>query len=137
MEKALQVAKERNLDLIQVTSKVQPPICKIDDLGKYLYRLGKKERAQKKGGELKEIRLRYNISLHDLEIKRNSAKRFLEEGKQVRIRMQLKGRENIFEDLAKEKIESLLKSLEEEISFKVIQKLKKKIGGLSMVITKG
>jgi len=136
LKKALQIARERDLDLIQITSKVQPPVCKIEDLGKYIYRLEKKEKGQKKGGELKEIRLRYNISPHDLEIKARLAKKFLKEGNQVRVRMQLRGRENIFGDLAKEKIGSFLKILEEEISLRIIQELKKKRGGFSMVIIK-
>ena len=61
------MARERNLDLIQVTEKVEPPVCKIEDYGKYLYREEKKNRLMKKqkGGELKGIRLTYNISLHD------------------------------------------------------------------------
>ena len=66
--KALQIAKDHSLDLIQVTGKVLPPVCKIGDFGKFLYRLKKKEGpAKQKGGELKGIRLSFKISDHDLE----------------------------------------------------------------------
>ena len=66
---ALQLVRERNLDLVQVTEKVEPPVCKIMDYGKYLYSLQKKERKIKikRAGELKGVRLGFNISLHDLE----------------------------------------------------------------------
>ena len=64
---AIKMANERNLDLIQVTEKVVPPVCKIGDYGKYLYSLKKKEKKVKpKGGELKNIRLSFNISDNDL-----------------------------------------------------------------------
>ncbi|MBA7699551.1 Translation initiation factor IF-3 [subsurface metagenome] len=133
LKKALQLARERNLDLIQVTRKVQPPVCKIADLGKYLYQMEKKEKAKKKELKLKEIRLRYNISPHDLEIRARMAEKFLKEGNQVKITMQLRGREKAFENLAREKIELFLETLEKEAPFKTVQTLKRKRGALSVI----
>ena len=63
VEEALQKAREKNLDLIQITNKVIPPVCKITEQGKYLYDKKKKEKTSKiKTGEIKGIRLRFNIS---------------------------------------------------------------------------
>jgi len=72
---ALRKSREAGLDLIQVTEKVDPPVCKLLDYGKYAYQEKKKERKQKqdRSGELKSIRLRFNISPHDLETRAKSA----------------------------------------------------------------
>ena len=66
--KALQISRERGFDLIQVTEKLEPPVCKLMDYGKYLYQLQKKEKASKhhRVSELKGIRLSFGISEHDL-----------------------------------------------------------------------
>jgi len=80
LEKALEMAQAKNLDLIQVTEKVVPPICKIGDYGKYLYALQKKERkmnAGTKGGAVKSIRLTFNISENDIKTKALAAEKFL------------------------------------------------------------
>ena len=78
LEEALRMSRERNLDLVQVTDKTDPPVCKIIEYGKYLYSLQKKERKTKsKSSEVKGIRLGFGISSHDLETKANLAKKFL------------------------------------------------------------
>ncbi len=72
--KAIEMARERNLDLIEVVSSISPPVCKIMDFGKFTYQEEKKERAQKikqKGGEIKGIRFGVNTSPHDLKTKAN------------------------------------------------------------------
>jgi translation initiation factor IF-3 len=71
LKTALGMAIERNLDLVQVTEKISPPVCKIIEYGKYLYQLKKKEKkhSQHKGGEVKGVRINFNTSLHDLETK--------------------------------------------------------------------
>ena len=92
---AIDLAKSKGLDLIQVTEKVEPPVCRIANYGKYLYSQSKKEKkmAKPKGGELKEIRLTFKISPHDMEIRANQAKKFLDEGDKIKINMSLRGRE--------------------------------------------
>jgi translation initiation factor IF-3 len=138
LEKALQMARERNLDLIQVTEKADPPVCKIMDYGKYLYWLQKKEKASKtkKSGELKGIRLRFNISLHDLETKAHQAEKFLKAGDKVRIEMVLRGREKQLSDFAKEKINQFLEVLEKLIPIKTERALKKEARGFSLIVAK-
>jgi|TARA_B100001971_G_C18247166_1_gene575199 translation initiation factor IF-3 len=138
LEKALKEAQERNLDLIQVTDKVQPPICKMMDYGKYLYREEKKRKKSQKqtGGDLKTIRLGFNISDHDLEMRVNQAEKFLKQGNKVRIELKLRGREKALQGFAREKISKFLNILENKISHKTEKNLKKEMRGLTMIISK-
>jgi len=134
---AIQLAKERNLDLVQVTEKVEPPICRIADYGKYLYSLQKKERKIKQiGGELKVIRIGFNISPHDLETKVKMAERFLKKGDKVKIEMRLRGREKALQNFAREKISQFLKLIETMTPVKIERELKKDPRGLTMIISK-
>lgn len=138
LQEALAKAQEKNLDLIQVTDKVVPPVCRIGDYGKYLYQLQKKERHEKKGsgGELKETRLTFNISTHDMETRANQAIKFLTRGDKVRITVRLRGREKALRAFTEEKIRSFLGLLEAKIPVKIEQKLQVEPRGLSMIVTK-
>jgi len=138
VQEALQMAQERNLDLVQVTEKVEPPVCRIMNYGKYLYSLQKKERATKikRGGELKGIRLGFNISLHDLETRARQTEKFLKRGDKVRIEMPLRGREKGLSEFAKEKVNQFLEILEKLVPIKIERELKREGRGLTMIITK-
>lgn len=138
LQKALQMARERNLDLIQITEKVEPPVCKIMDYGKYYYLLQKKERGVKTKivGEMKVIRLGYNISSHDMETRANLAEKFLKRGDRVKIEMILRGREKAFGELAKRKINQFLEILEKLIPVKIEMELKREARGFTMIISK-
>ena len=135
---ALRKSREAGLDLIQVTEKVNPPVCKILDYGKYAYQEKKKERKQKqdRSGELKSIRLRFNISPHDLETRAKSAEKFLKKGYRVRIEMVLRGREKRLSDFAREKLDQFLKTLQEIIPIKIEKEVKRAGKGLTTIITK-
>ena len=139
LEKALQLASERSLDLIQVTEKVEPPVCKIMDYGKYLYQEKKKEKLtakKQKGGELKGVRLGFSISQHDLEVRANLAEKFLKQGNKVRIEMILRGREKALGNFAKEKINKFLETLQILTPYKVERELKREPRGFTMIIAK-
>lgn len=137
LEEALRIARERNLDLVQVTEKVEPPVCKIIDYGKYLYLKEKRERklGKKIGGQLKQIRLSFAISLHDLEIKAKIAEKFLKKGDKVKIEMPLRGREKTLVDFARGKINKFLEILEKLCPIEVERELKKEPRGLTMIIS--
>ena len=139
LEEALRIARERNLDLIQVTERVTPAVCKIADYGKYLYREEKKNKSVKKqkGGEIKGIRLTFNISPHDLETKVRQTEKFLAKGNIVRVELRLRGREKTLQDFAKEKINKFLENLKNTTSIKIERELKKEMRGLTMIISKG
>lgn len=138
LKDALSLAKERGLDLIQVTERVEPPVCKIGEYGKYLYHQEKKEREMKKhtGGGLKETRLTFNISDHDLETRVSQAEKFLKKGDRVRIVLRLRGREKALQHHARAKIEKFLSSLSSLVQTKTEKPLQQEPRGLTMIITK-
>jgi translation initiation factor IF-3 len=97
--KALILAQEKGLDLVEINPTNRPPICKIMDFGKHKYDLSKKQKEQKsrqKEIELKEVRLTLKISDHDLSYKARQAREFYDKGDKVRVSLRLRGRENVF-----------------------------------------
>ncbi len=138
LKEALRIARERNLDLVQVTEKVRPPVCRITDYGKYLYNEEKKKRQSKvkKTGELKGIRLSFNISLHDLEIRVRQAEKFLKRGDKIRVDIILRGRQRALQNIAEEKINQFTQVLNEKIPIKVERNIQKRGRNLTMIITK-
>lgn len=138
LQDALQTAREKNLDLIQVTEKLDPPVCKLGNYGKYLYQQEKKAREGRKqtGGELKEVRLTYNMSPHDLETRATQAEKFLLKGDRIRITLPLRGRQKALEGYAREKIATFVQTLGNTLSIKTERELKREPRGLSMIVTK-
>jgi len=139
LQEALNKAREKGLDLVLITEKADPPVCKLIDYGKYLYQEKKKEKKQKqkKAGEIKNIRLGFNISSHDLETRAKAAEKFLKKGYKIRIELILRGRQKSLADHAKEKIHQFLEILQNIIKIKVERELKKEPRGLTMIISKG
>jgi len=138
LEKAIDMAKEKGLDLIQVTEKVNPPVCKIMDYGKYLYRQKKKDKTthQHKGGEIKGIRLTFKISDHDMETRAKQAEKFLKKGDKIMVEMKLRGREKALGRFAEERINQFVKTLNNLIPIKVERELRRQPRGLTMIIAK-
>jgi len=96
IEKALQIANERSLDLVEVASSSVPPVCRLLDYGRFRYEQTKKERKARKsqkGIVLKEIRIRPRMKEHDLETKIKIARKLLEEGDKVKLFVVFRGRE--------------------------------------------
>ena len=95
-DEALAEAEERGLDLVEITARSNPPVCRIMDYGRFKYEQSKKERAAKKGSsttELKEIKFRPKTDKHDLDFKIKHVTRFLEEGNKCRLVIVFRGRE--------------------------------------------
>ncbi len=93
---ALEAAEEAGLDLVQIVSTSEPPVCKILDYGKFRFQEQKKKaeaRKRQKVVELKEIKLRPNIDTHDYEVKTKAMHRFFEEGDKVKVTLRFRGRE--------------------------------------------
>ena len=135
---AIDLAKSKGLDLIQVTEKVEPPVCRIANYGKFLYSLQKKEKKikQPKGGELKEIRLTFNISPHDMETRAKQSEKFLKNGNKVKVSMVLRGREKAMGDFAKNKVQSFLEKINSLVPIKVERELKREPKGFTMIVSK-
>lgn len=95
-QQALEIAAEKNLDLVKIAPTAVPPVCKIMDYGKYRFELAKKEKEQRKNQkvvETKEVRLTPNIDDHDFYTKVNNAKKFLKSGNKVKVTVRFRGRE--------------------------------------------
>jgi translation initiation factor IF-3 len=101
-DKALQMAHEKGLDLVEVAPTAVPPVCKILDYGKFRYEQIKKEKKVRSGqrsGLLKEVRVRPQVKDHDLEIKINQAKKFLVGGDKVKVLCIFRGRQMVHPEL--------------------------------------
>ncbi|MGA0133298.1 MAG: translation initiation factor IF-3 [Opitutales bacterium] len=91
--KALELARELGVDLIEISANAQPPVCKLIEYGKYLYEEAKKHKHQKSASKVKEIKLRPRIDVHDLMIKVRRAENFLYHGHKVKLLLQFRYRE--------------------------------------------
>ena len=92
--KALQLAGQFELDLVEVAPNAQPPVCRIMDFGKYMYEESKKtSHVKATASKIKEIELTARIDSHDLETKLRHAEEFLDEGAKVKMRLKFRGRE--------------------------------------------
>ncbi|MCD5414312.1 MAG: translation initiation factor IF-3 [Clostridiales bacterium] len=95
-KEAQKLADDSNLDLVKIAPKAKPPVCKIMDYGKHKYELAKKEkeaRKKQKNVVVKEVRLSAKIESHDLNVKANTASKFLQNGDKVKVSLRFRGRE--------------------------------------------
>ncbi|HXY50787.1 MAG TPA: translation initiation factor IF-3 [Terriglobales bacterium] len=114
---ALKMAREKNLDLVEISPTAQPPVCRIMDYGKFLYQQEKKEREAKKHQKqivVKEVKFRINVDDHDYETKKNHVVRFLEDGDKVKATIFFRGREMTRTNLGREILERLIKDVEDK-----------------------
>ena len=134
---ALKLAREKDLDLAEVGPNVQPPIAKIMDYGKYIYR---KERQEKKSGpkqkeqERKTVRVGFKTGMHDLEFKAKQIREFLDEGHIVKIELTLRGREKALAHIGKEKLNNFIKLITGE--FTVQDNVKRSPFGWTITVKK-
>ena len=108
---AIKMAKQEGLDLIEISPKANPPVCKIIDIGKYKYDLQKKANKAKKKQKimnLKEIKLRPVTEIHDYNFKIRNAQKFLEKGDKVKFTVRFKGREMQHTHLGKKLMERII-----------------------------
>jgi translation initiation factor IF-3 len=111
---ALKKARERNLDLVEISPTANPPVCRIMDYGKYLYQQEKKEREAKKHQKtitVKEVKFRINVDDHDYQTKKNHVLRFLDDGDKVKATIFFRGREMTRTGLGREILERLIKDV--------------------------
>lgn len=103
IQKALELAKERGTDLVEVSPNATPPVCRLMDFGKHLYRqkkLDQKHRAKQKKNEVKGIRISLRTDKHDIEVKVKRARKFLEQGNSIKVALIFRGREVTHYELA-------------------------------------
>jgi|TARA_B100001540_G_scaffold307571_1_gene321024 translation initiation factor IF-3 len=116
LKKAIEIAKEEGLDLIEISPNANPPVCKIMDMGKYKYDLQKKANNAKKKQKtvsLKELKLRPGTEIHDYNFKLKNAKKFLTKGDKVKFTVRFKGREMQHIELGKNLMNRIIEDTKE------------------------
>ena len=111
---ALQLAEEKNLDLVLIAPKAEPPVCRILDYGKYKYDQQKKEKEAKKKQhttQVKEIRLSTFIEDHDIMVKAKTGAKFLKEGNKLKVSLRFRGRERDYVDRGREVMEKFAEAV--------------------------
>ena len=133
IEKALDIASEKNLDLALVAPNANPPVCKIMNYGKYKFEQAKKEKEAKKKQktlEIKEIRITPNIEEHDFGFKAKNARKFIEGGNKLKITVRFRGREINNSKMG----ETVLNKFIDELSDIAVVEKKPKLEGKNMFI---
>jgi translation initiation factor IF-3 len=126
---ALAAAREQMVDLVEISPKVEPPVCKLMNYGKFLYEQQKKKHDAKKKQkivELKEIQLRPVISQHDLDVKLRAAIKFIEQGDKVKFVMKFRGREFSHQEIGLDFLNKIVENLSEVAKVEALPKLEGK-----------
>jgi translation initiation factor IF-3 len=114
MRDALNMARERGLDLVEVSPNADPPVCRLMDYGKFLYEKAKRERKARKAQrsvDIKEIRLGLKTGEHDIDWMLRDASRFLQQGYKLKVRIRFRGREITYPELGRERLEQIAQRL--------------------------
>lgn len=114
--KALEMAKERDLDLVEVAPKAKPPVCRIMDYGKYKYDQAKRAKQSKKKQhqiQVKEVQFRPNIEEHDYNFKTKHLIKFINNDYKVKVQVIFRGREIVHQDIGRELVDRLIEDTKE------------------------
>lgn len=131
-------AEDAKLDLVEISPKAQPPVCKIVDYGKFRYEQAKKEKEHKRSqqqSKLKEVKMKPNIDTHDYDTKLRRARDFLEKGHKVRVTCMFRGREMAHPEVGRRVMQQFVKDLEEISQVEAFPKMMGRM--LTMVIAPG
>ena len=138
IKKALQVAVQAQLDLVEISATANPPVVRVIDMGKYMYEAEKKEREAKKkqkdSNVTKGVRITMRSSNHDMETQAQKLDKFLEKGYKVKVDLIMRGREKGLRALADEKMKTFLAMLEQE--HKIDRPAQKQPRGISILVSK-
>ncbi len=136
IQEALRIAREAEMDLVEVSPNAEPPVCRVLNYGKFLYEKAKKDKEARKAQtviEVKEIQLRPKTNEHHAGFKVRDARRWLEEGKKVKVRIKFRGREMAFPDIARQE----LASIAQELSDIAVVEQRPDLEGRSMLMVLG
>ena len=117
-DQAMQMARQNGVDLVEVAPNADPPVCRLLDYGKLRYLYSKKERESKKtqkNTELREVRFRPNIGVHDLEAKLRKVKEFIEDGSKVKLTVRFRGREAVHQQLGLSLLKRVADDMKEDV----------------------
>lgn len=118
LAKALEIAREKGLDLIEIAPQAKPPVARLMEYGKYLYeqeRQERKKRAKERKDVLKTIRLTFGMSAHDMAIRAKKAEEFLKTSSRLQIEVVLRGRQKAHPEVAEQRVEEFLRLLPETV----------------------
>ena len=136
-EDALKIAHEREYDLVEVSPKENPPVCKLLDYGTFKYQKAKEQRVQKahaKQVEVKGIRLSVRIGQHDFDVRKAQGLGFLEQGDKLKIEIILRGREKAHGELATERINEFITAIEATYPLYIEQPVTRQGGNVSAIV---
>nr|WP_231125878.1 translation initiation factor IF-3 [Roseovarius gahaiensis] len=115
-ERAMSMAEEAGLDLVEISPNATPPVCKIMDYGKFKYEQQKREaeaRKKQKIIEVKEVKFRPNTDTHDYDVKMRNVLKFLENGDKVKVTLRFRGREMAHQSLGRELLNRVAEDIKE------------------------
>ena len=118
LERALQMARQNDVDLVEVAPNADPPVCRLLDYGKLRYLTAKKERESRKGQkntELREVRFRPNIGKHDLDAKLRKVREFIDDGSKVKLTVRFRGREAVHQQLGLSLLKKVADDMKEDV----------------------
>jgi translation initiation factor IF-3 len=116
IDRAVEIAEQKGLDLVEVAPMARPPVCRIMDYGKFRYEEQRKAREARKKQhhvQLKEVKMRPGIEEHDFEFKTRHARRFLEEGNKVKVTMMFRGRQMAHPEIGRQVLERVAREVED------------------------
>ncbi len=129
---AMKLARERGLDLVEISPTADPPVCKITDYGKYLYQANKKAHEQRKssrGSQLKEVKFRPATAEHDYQVRKNQIIRFLGDGHKVRAMIFHRGREMAHQEVGRAKMNRLLVEIADQCQIETMPRMEGNVLG--------
>ena len=138
-EKAIEIARSKEMDLVEVSPKAEPPVCKILDYGQFKYQKEKearKQRAQAKEVEIKVIRLSVRIGTHDRDVRVKQAAKFLERGDKVKIELPMRGREKAHKEVAETVVSEFVEALKAIYALRIEQEVKYLNGRFSTILAR-
>lgn len=137
LAEALEVSRDKVIDLVEIVPNASPPVAKLIDYGKFRYQKEKelkKQKSQQKQVEVKGIRLSLRIGEHDVNLRTEQAAKFLRDGNKVKVELLLRGREKARPDLGRDVINKFIKQVGEKIAIAVEQPLARQAAKFFAVI---
>ncbi len=134
---AIALAQEKSFDLVEVSPKAVPPVCRLIDYGQFKYQKEKEARAQKahaKKVDVKGIRLSVKMGQHDLDIRVEQSKGFLQDGHKIKIEIMLRGREKEHGELATQRINAFIAALQQSYQLYIEQPVTRSGGNVSAIV---
>lgn len=138
IERALEMAEEQELDLVEVAPNARPPVCKIMDYGKYKYHLAKKSAEAKKRQaviHIKEVKIRPKTEEHDFQVKTKKVRDFLEDGDKVKVTVMFRGREVTIPEKGLQQLNRMIETLGEDAKVEATPRMEGRT--MSMMLAPG